>query len=402
MESTRDDILNMNVDQIMALVRQLGARMLLDVNTIIWHRLVEKGMYQGSLNPSIPFENKYPREKILGMDSYTGVFLQLLPEILPVVKQAVVSKLKEIPVPRGLQFADLPPEIQVNILGRVSPTAREGVLVSHGMKELADAALVANIRSGDLVDPTIGTHERDMYFKLTPDGSGVYTPEPGLYRELGKLADKVRKNLQRDRVPEPAVTASDIEIRDYLHDLDIQPYLISGTFDIYQLEDLQSSVVYDFIPEEDFVKFVTLAWGNKYNPLKQKLAQEIKKSRDEDLSPTEISMISLDSSTEKPKFLGNWIRSYDVTSLTFILPENESDDPGLIFWEVLENLNREPSWQYVDTHWIPKSKTKSAYLDYPYHQLDEEIGVNVIPLNTNDLLESRIILPSLRDDVYLI
>ena len=91
-------------------------------------------------------------------------------------------------------FAELPSEIQLEILGRVSPTAREAAIVSKGMKELADIVLMDNIRRNDLIDPTIGIPERAKYFKLDKYGEGEYfEPEPGMWRQM--------KVLRKHRIP---------------------------------------------------------------------------------------------------------------------------------------------------------------------------------------------------------
>ena len=88
----------------------------------------------------------------------------------------------------GLGFSDLPRELRTDILGRVSPTAREGTLVSQGMRELADTALMDNIRSGNLVDPSIGVPEHREYFKLDVVGNGEYfSPEPALWQSFKRL-----------------------------------------------------------------------------------------------------------------------------------------------------------------------------------------------------------------------
>ena len=201
MEPPGNDISRMSPDELMALVRRLG--LLPDVNRLIWEKLVEKGMYEGSPNPEIPYENKYPREKILGMDTWTNWFVGRL-GLWPEVKQLIVAEqrrpLSEIPVTGGAQFMDLPAELQVDILGRVSPTAREGVLVSRQMRAVADMVLMANIRAGDLVDPTIGIPERDQYFKLDARGNGEYfSPEPGLWRSV--------KKYRTERLGDPKTTS---------------------------------------------------------------------------------------------------------------------------------------------------------------------------------------------------
>ena len=87
-------------------------------------------------------------------------------------------------------FTSLPWELRAGILGRVSPTAREGLLVSRGMRELADEAFMLNIRTGNLVDPTIGIPERGIYFKLNAAGNGEYfSPEPALWQSFKRLRD---------------------------------------------------------------------------------------------------------------------------------------------------------------------------------------------------------------------
>ena len=203
MEPPGNDISRMSPDELMALARRLG--LLRDVNQIIWEKLVQKGMYEGSPNPEIPYENKYPREKILGMDTWTNWFVEKL-ELLPEVKQlvtAVTETMRLSPATvasSGFPFTDLPAELQVDILGRVSPTAREGVLVSRQMRAVADMVLMANIRAGDLVDPTIGIPERDQYFKLDARGNGEYfSPEPGLWRSV--------KKYRTERLGDPKTTS---------------------------------------------------------------------------------------------------------------------------------------------------------------------------------------------------
>ena len=174
-------------------------------------------MYEGSPNPEIPVANKYPREKILGMDNWTNWFVQKL-GLLSDVKQLVTMRLPpRTMASKGLQFTDLPAEIQLNILGRVSPTAREVVPVSHGMRQLADVVLMDSIRSGDLVDPTIGIPEREEYFKLDADGNGEYfSSQPGLWRSVQKYRNERRGDPYTDYRP-----------AFYSHDIDL-PYTVSN------------------------------------------------------------------------------------------------------------------------------------------------------------------------------
>jgi len=175
MEGPDDEIRRMDIFQTMSLVR---TRDLLPLaNQLVWERLVQLGLYDGNPNPEVPPEYRYTRSKILSMERDTDNFVEVL-GLLPQVKQMVIDSQK-------IQFSDLPPEVLVNILGRVSPTAREGVLVSRDMKELADIALMDNIRTNNLVDPTIGAVNRNEYFKVDAEGNGEYfSPKPGLWREL--------------------------------------------------------------------------------------------------------------------------------------------------------------------------------------------------------------------------
>ncbi len=87
-------------------------------------------------------------------------------------------------------FSALPPELQLAIVGQVSPTTREATIISKGMKVLADVALIDNIRTGNVVDPSIGMPNREQYFKVKPGGVGEYF---SLIPGLGLAISKARK-----------------------------------------------------------------------------------------------------------------------------------------------------------------------------------------------------------------
>jgi len=217
MEGPDDEIRRMNLEQTMSLVR---TRDLLPLaNQLVWERLVQLGLYDGNPNPAVSREYRYTRSEILLMKRDTDRFVEVL-GLLPQVKQMVINSQKT-------QFSDLPPEVMVNILGRVSPTAREGTLVSRGMKELADVALMDNIRSGNLIDPTIGIPGRGDFFKVDVWGNADYfSPEPGLWQAVRKYRSERLGDLRYDsfanfigrRSPEYAVNFVPLILYGTIHD----------------------------------------------------------------------------------------------------------------------------------------------------------------------------------------
>ena len=89
---TRADVESLGTDSLLSVAEQLGLDF--QIKQLIWNALVAKGMYEGSPNPSIPFENKYPYAKIMGMTpEHVLLFLNLIPELWPEVRRLVVAEL---------------------------------------------------------------------------------------------------------------------------------------------------------------------------------------------------------------------------------------------------------------------------------------------------------------------
>ena len=409
---TGDDISSMSVEQTMTLVRRLG--LLEDVNRIVWRKLVEMGMYQGSPNPEIPVANKYPREKILGMDTWTDWFVQKL-DLLPEVKQMVTA------ASTGLQFTDLPPEIQAGILGRASPTAREGTLVSRQMKELADAALMANIRTGNLVDPTIGIPERDMYFKLDARGNGEYfSPEPGLWRairnyaspltsgfampsslrdltepEISDLVDHITSELDRPSSDHNFIGRQISDIIDHMAGRSV-PALVYGQLDFNKLRKK-----YPRIPRTGSLKIVGLVSMPYYDPSVHNLVRKYESVTGEDMTPDEIRLYSKlsDYNPENPMILRNII-TYGNNNVEFVFDDihmgDEDDLEETPFWQILKSLNEARGEEFkIDwTGFVDASEHSSEYI--------RDMKIRVVALNEDDLKRHEIILPSLELDTYIL
>ena len=255
------------------------------IKELIWNALVAKGMYEGSPNLSIPIQNKYPRSKIMGMsDANVSVFLTLMPELQPEVNRILGRNV-------SFPFTDLPSELQANIMGRISPTAREFSLVSSAYKTLADYALAQNVEQSRLVDPTIGMPDREMFFKLIGPGSessgslGIVTsvtqgeyfePKPGL---LGNI-----KALRADRGSWRFMTG-----------------LVYGTFPKSYVEVFERTVepddrekleVLKSVPGTDYVKFVSLVTFNDYDTLEadyQKRLAKIEKFKAKIMADTSLT-----------------------------------------------------------------------------------------------------------------
>ena len=339
----------MSVEQTMALARRLG--LLRDVNQIIWEKLVQKGMYEGSPNPEIPYENKYPREKILGMDTWTNWFVEKL-ELLPEVKQlvtAVTETMRLSPATvasSGFPFTDLPAELQVDILGRVSPTAREGVLVSQTMKELADQALLNNLRYNNSVDPTIGAPERSEFFKINAKGQGEYfSPEPGLWRQI--KASRTNPPSEREMMHRRERFK---RLVPKFHVFDTQDFLVYGT-------------------SATFGKFAAIASydGLAVNP-RIILTLDATGPNPEDFVTVDVYIrIDLDELLDKPV-------------------------------EETSSFSAHISDQLAGSgHWAG-----TAVSLFITSSGNENARVYMIPLNEDNMRKAEIILPSLREDVRII
>ncbi len=315
--------------------------------------------------------------------SYATIPLAESPRFLPLKA--------EIPVVGGLQFAELPTEMQLEILGRVSPTVREAALVSRGMQELADTALLTNIQVGDLVDPTLGIPDRAEYFKLKPDDSGDYfEPSPGLWRSI----KDARKFYFADR----------------------QYLLIYGKLDLDRIRDRLTEKLREIpIPVTGTrVGGVMAARSLMASLGKQRLHQKLSEATNL------LSNIRAEYGTNKIKFAGiAYMKSYESlttgrfssnTSSTLVIFFTNLFRLGLhvftLKWDtpskaqlielikqITENMNIEQIYKPDDVYISLKGGLETS-VNNP------EVSLRIVALNTDDLLNGTLILPSLKDDVY--
>ena len=289
--------------------------------------------------------------------SYATIPLAESPRFLPLKA--------EIPVVGGLQFAELPTEMQLEILGRVSPTVREAALVSRGMQELADTALLTNIQVGDLVDPTLGIPDRAEYFKLKPGGLGDYfAPLPGLWQSLKEARQYYQSRGQ------------------YL--------LIYGVINLAELRDTLPTL--RFKPISKLSESETINWLNniitEYGTDKIKFVGIAVMESSESLMTGPSS--DLPSSTIGISFISLPRGKLHIVSLG-VKMSNSSQVIKLVK-QITENTNIEqifvPTSTAISIAWSESFLSKA------------DISLRMVALNTNDLLNGTLILPSLRDDVY--
>ena len=310
------------------------------------------------------------------------------PRFLPLKAEIPVA---EIPVVGGLQFSELPTDVQLEILGRVSPTVREARVVSRGMQELADVALLDNIRIGNLVDPTLGIPDRAEYFKLKPDDSGDYfEPSPGLWRSI----KDARKFYFADR----------------------QYLLIYGKLDLDRIRDRLTEKLREIpIPVTGTrVGGVMAARSLMASLGKQSLHQKLSEATNL------LSNIRAEYGTNKIKFAGiAYMKSYESlttgrfsrnTSSTLVIFFTNLFRLGLhvftLKWDtpskaqlielikqITENMNIEQIYKPDDVYISLKGGLETS-VNNP------EVSLRIVALNTDDLLNGTLILPSLKDDVY--
>ncbi len=328
-----------------------------------------------------PGAQKYTLAEIMSMDpdwiqiftdrlrlptgSSREVIARRLEQMGLIIHPTIAAPIKPVPISpeittaeRGpFPFAELPPELQVEVLGRTSPTVREGTLVSQGMKELADAALMKNIRENKLVDPTIGIPNRNEYFKVTVRGEGEYfSSEPGLWRNFKKYRTE---------------------------DIISQRYLMSPTENVVQFHPALIYGVYSKPGETDTHKFVSLA-------------------------------AFIHSSYHKPlKFMT--IRSEDDPKLFKIDYGSRAHYQMGIFitlWYTRDETTLEDRMKIIDelgagtlTLDIRKAKILLTVKETGASRRQRIIynaKIRIIPLNKIELDGAEMILPSLRDDVAVI
>ncbi len=266
------------------------------------------------------------------------------------------------------------------------------------MEELADVALLDNIQTGNLVDPTLGIPDRTEYFKLKPDGSGDYfEPSPGLWQSLKKSRNiKFYKSDRR-----------------YL--------LIYGELNLDQFRDrLTAKLIVTPIPVTrtrvggvshlmDTLGMATRILSREEQELYQKLSEAT------DLLDT----IATKYGTNIIKFAGIAdMKSYEsittgrfahaASSLLYIHFTTSLRRKLHIFKLDLKIPSRD---QYIDLvkqinentniEQIYKPDMASIVVGRPRISISNpEISLRMVALNTDDLLNGTLILPSLRDDVY--
>lgn len=324
----------------------------------------------------------------------------------------------ETPVAGGLQFQDLPPEVLVDILGRVSPKAREATTVSRYMNRLADAALMTNILRNNLADPTIGLPEREKYFKLTPEGRGIYTPEPGLWRAVQQfthreewympgpdtISDRTRdeeymtiwnfiNDLQDRRAP--VFVYCDLPMSEYfIHEEKFSRYLVRI------VEDLKTQPG-DNVP----IKFVALATIPRYDledqaiikPLLEKLRDNPWRVEGFYLDPQIISIQIFQFRGEGRMNLRN-IFSVHTSVNMFMGQEpvwdHEYELSDVIkFFDTLAALNGSYGEQFPVEVQILHGNDQDWWAR-------KDVPIRIVVLNKHELMAREIIFPVLQDDVY--
>ena len=87
-------------------------------------------------------------------------------------------------------FQNLPLELQSQVISKLPTTERQITQVAKGYKELTDRVLISKIKDDDLDDPTIGIPNRGEYFKIDPVNRGEYfKPSPGLWPAIQNIRD---------------------------------------------------------------------------------------------------------------------------------------------------------------------------------------------------------------------
>ena len=268
----------------------------------------------------------------------------------------------EIPVVGGLQFEELPREMRLEILGRVSPTIREAATVSKGMRELADVALLDNIRAGNLVDPTIDIPDRAEYFKLKPDGSGDYFASlPGLWESLKKARQHYGSHRQY------LLIYGVINIDTIHRTVPVIGSLSDLSSDINLLKNIKAEY------GTDKIKFAGIAEMESYESL---------------MTESSVYFLSSDISIW---FIILFRRKLHMYSLKL----NTSSRTHLIdlVKQITENTNIEQTYKLNKVPMFIGSIITFSIIE-------PEISLRIVALNNTDLFNGTLILPSLRDDVY--
>ena len=271
----------------------------------------------------------------------------------------------ETPVVGGLQFEELPPEMKLKILGRVSPTAREAATVSRGMRELSDTVLLDNIRTGNLVDPTLGIPDRAEYFKLKPDGSGDYFASlPGLWESL-KYARQYRRKLAQY-----LLIYGELDLDTIQNKLTVTK--TKSLSDLSEATNFLSNVKTEY--GTNIIKFAGIASIDSYEFVTTGLF-----ARDTGSSVLDI-------------YLNDLLRyKLHVSSLDLKIPVRAQ------FIELIKQISENTN---IEQTYKPDEASIRIGGGSGIHFSNPEISLRMVALNADDLLNGTLILPSLRDDVY--
>ena len=130
---TLAELQSLGNDSLLIVAQNLGLDY--QVKQLIWNALVAKGMYEGSPYASIPAQNKYPQSKIMGMTpGNTLLFLNLIPELRPKVRELVISTLsitgrfREMPVIGRPVSPRLARPVSPRLARPVSPTLARPII----------------------------------------------------------------------------------------------------------------------------------------------------------------------------------------------------------------------------------------------------------------------------------
>jgi len=431
------------------------------IKQLIWKALVDRGMYKGTTNPDIPIEYRYEYSKIMNMKRDTAQFLTVLglwPEVNKIMAET------EFPL------TELPDYLQGEVLGRISPTAREFATVSKEWNKLADYALFRNIQEGRLVDPTVGIPNREMFFKLVKPGSesrgsldiltnetrGEYfDPKPG-------LIDNIRTMRMNRWITGWTGLIYGTFPKSYLSDHDItdRPFERGSTRKA-KLEILKT------VPGTDYVKFVSLVEFDDYEAYRDNYQRQLA-NIEEDIA--EIK--SDDSLSDKQKRKQLRREEKRMKSVKFIthsvsLSSNLSEEASEFINDYRDRLKNMFAWRFFvrsSSEFVGSSKTDqeaieilrkwkypesgivdlSSYIgrlellisradrekrwastaDYrvfPDYSPNSELlnvkpieiirpggdsnpgwNIKMIPINPINIKNAGLIIPSLRDDVYVV
>jgi len=286
----------------------------------------------------------------------------------------------------SISFSDLPFEIQMDILERIPITNRAIARVSKGMKELADIALINNIRHNNLVDPTIGIPNRKDYFKVDTAGDGEYfSSEPGLWR--------IFEDIRLDNKLE---TRPDVDYILIYGTLKLSNALLNfksmkPTSDVqYNLRVASVIRMIEKIIEETSdttMKFVGIGTTTKYEIAlsSKELDEPDGLEKDNEVSIHGITHSKSSFSGSSIITLGPFSKGESIEAILSF-----TENPGKVFNIVLTMLF------ILNTEGIP-------LLDIPIVEVNSgNMKVQVVSLSECDIENNVVILPSLQDDVYII